>query len=211
MIDRLQIKAARALLEWSQSYLADVAGLGREVIAQIESGRSYPKKSIVKIQKELENHGIEFLDNSGVRKKSYMVRFLEGEDGHKSFFKEIFDTLRDKQDPLFIYGVHSESPLDDQKFRSFISEQMEKFDKNGIARRILKKSGDRSFLGSIENYRWVSGNGTIPVPLYIYGNNVAFSNLAKPQRTIIIESELISQTVKHLFNYAWENASSPEL
>jgi DNA-binding XRE family transcriptional regulator len=211
MIDRLQVKAARALLEWSQSYLAEIVGLGREVIAQIESGRSSPRKSLVKIQEELEKHGIEFLDNSGVRKKSQIVKFFDGEEGQIALFDDIFETLNRVNEPVFIYGVHSSSPLNDQKFREFISGQMEKLDNAGIPRKILKKSGDKTFLGSIENYRWVSSEGAIPVPLYVYGNNVAFSNLVKPQRTIIIESELIAQTVKHLFSFAWDHAAEAEL
>ena len=40
-----QIRAARALLDWSQSDLADKAGLSQTGIARIENGTNQPNSS----------------------------------------------------------------------------------------------------------------------------------------------------------------------
>jgi predicted transcriptional regulator len=63
-----QIKAARALLGWSQSDLARRSGISEPTIARLESldgelgGR---EETIRKIRAALENSGIEFINGSG--------------------------------------------------------------------------------------------------------------------------------------------------
>lgn len=63
-----QIKAARALLEWSQSDLARFSGISEPTIARLESaggdlgGR---QSTSVQIISALETAGIEFIDENG--------------------------------------------------------------------------------------------------------------------------------------------------
>ena len=63
-----QIKAARALLGWSQSDLARHSGMSEPTIARLEStdgqlgGRG---ETVRKIQAALETNGIEFIDENG--------------------------------------------------------------------------------------------------------------------------------------------------
>jgi transcriptional regulator with XRE-family HTH domain len=63
-----QVKAARALLGWSQSDLAQYSGISEPTIARLESsdgeigGRG---ETVRKIQSALENHGIEFIEENG--------------------------------------------------------------------------------------------------------------------------------------------------
>jgi predicted transcriptional regulator len=63
-----QVKAARALLAWSQSDLARYSGISEPTIARLESaegelgGRG---ETIKKIQSALEKAGIEFIDENG--------------------------------------------------------------------------------------------------------------------------------------------------
>ncbi len=62
-----QSKAARALLSWSQTDLADAAGLGLSTIKDYESGRRKPHaRNLTKIDGAFTDKGIEFLsDNDG--------------------------------------------------------------------------------------------------------------------------------------------------
>lgn len=58
-----QIRAARGLLGWSQSYLADGAGVSRSTIADFESNKRQPHgASVSVILSELANAGIEFTE-----------------------------------------------------------------------------------------------------------------------------------------------------
>ncbi len=63
-----QIRAARALLGWSQSRLARAAGIGLATLQRIEQSEGLVKgnfTTVLKIQKALEHAGISFSDDGG--------------------------------------------------------------------------------------------------------------------------------------------------
>jgi transcriptional regulator with XRE-family HTH domain len=71
-----QVRAARALLGWSQGKLARAAGVGLATLQRIEQSKGVVKgnfTTVVKIQKALEQAGIQFTDEEagwiGVRCK----------------------------------------------------------------------------------------------------------------------------------------------
>ena len=63
-----QIKAARALLGWSQEELASAADISLPTIKRLEAGEgglSGRRSTAQKIQAALESAGIEFIDENG--------------------------------------------------------------------------------------------------------------------------------------------------
>jgi predicted transcriptional regulator len=57
-----QIRAARSMLGWKQTDLADAAGVSKLTIVEIEKGSSDPRVSTLnRIVKAIEDAGIEFL------------------------------------------------------------------------------------------------------------------------------------------------------
>jgi predicted transcriptional regulator len=75
MITSRQIRAARALLGWSQQELADKAIVSLNALARLETGNVDSRVStLMAIQKALTKAGIEFLDadqkGEGVRLKT---------------------------------------------------------------------------------------------------------------------------------------------
>jgi transcriptional regulator with XRE-family HTH domain len=61
-----QVRAARALLGWSQSKLARVAGVGLATLQRIEQTEGVVKgnfSTVLKIQKALEKAGVLFTDD----------------------------------------------------------------------------------------------------------------------------------------------------
>jgi transcriptional regulator with XRE-family HTH domain len=65
-----QIRAARALLGWSQGKLARAAGVGLTTLQRIEQNEGVVKgnfSTVLKIQKALEQAGIQFADNEGAK------------------------------------------------------------------------------------------------------------------------------------------------
>jgi transcriptional regulator with XRE-family HTH domain len=63
-----QIRAARALLGWSQSRLARAAGIGLATLQRVEQSEGIVKgnfATVLKIQKALEHAGISFSDEGG--------------------------------------------------------------------------------------------------------------------------------------------------
>jgi|AGTN01.3.fsa_nt_gi Predicted transcriptional regulator with C-terminal CBS domains len=66
MISERQIRAARALLGWSQQDLADKAILSLNAVKRLEAGRGDPRLStVMAVKRALENGGIEFLPAAG--------------------------------------------------------------------------------------------------------------------------------------------------
>ena len=89
-----QIRAARALIGWSQGDLADHAGLSQTGIARIENGTNHPNSTTIeKIRSAFERVNVEFLDDSGVRKRSGQVQMLRGVQGIRQFFNELYNTF----------------------------------------------------------------------------------------------------------------------
>lgn len=74
MITSGQIKAARALLNWTVQELADKSGVGFTTVVRMEASDGVPAsqvKTLNAVRKELEKSGIEFIgspdDAPGVR------------------------------------------------------------------------------------------------------------------------------------------------
>lgn len=63
MITGSQIRAARALLGWSQQDLADKAVLSETAVLKLETERADTRTStVLKVRKALEDAGIEFIE-----------------------------------------------------------------------------------------------------------------------------------------------------
>ncbi len=78
-MQRSQIRAARALLEWSQEHLAEISGVPLTTIHQLEPGDWSQKADqhvMNRLQSVLEEHGVEFIPANenggpGVRLKGH--------------------------------------------------------------------------------------------------------------------------------------------
>jgi transcriptional regulator with XRE-family HTH domain len=62
-----QLRAARGLLGWSQSDLAQRAGLSLPTVKRVESGTGprVSNEARTKLQRALESAGVEFIDENG--------------------------------------------------------------------------------------------------------------------------------------------------
>jgi len=62
-----QLRAARGLLGWSQSELAERAGLSHPTVKRFESGKGprVSEEARARLQKTLESAGIEFIEENG--------------------------------------------------------------------------------------------------------------------------------------------------
>ena len=76
MITSAQIRAARAMLDWSREQLSDNSSVGISALMRLESAEGVPSgniKTFEAVQKALEEAGIEFIgtpdDKPGVRLK----------------------------------------------------------------------------------------------------------------------------------------------
>jgi len=91
------MKAARAMLDWSQDNLAAATGLSVTTICNIESGEKSPRHSTARIIRQIfEKEGLEFTEYEGIRVRSDEVRMLRGPDGYEKLLDDILHTVREK-------------------------------------------------------------------------------------------------------------------
>ena len=88
MVSIEQIRAARALLGWSQHDLAQKSGLSQTGIARIENGTNKPNsKTVSKILSTFEGANIEFIGQTGIKKNTGEIKKYSGESGFNSFIR----------------------------------------------------------------------------------------------------------------------------
>lgn len=75
MITRVQIRAARALVGWSQMDLAQASGISQVAIKNLERGATDPRAStLTSIQDALDQAGVMFLEPGDTRDGGLGVR-----------------------------------------------------------------------------------------------------------------------------------------
>jgi transcriptional regulator with XRE-family HTH domain len=67
MIEAAQVRAARALIGWSQTELADIAGLSLPIVERFETGApdNLPADAVAKMRAALESAGVAFIPKNG--------------------------------------------------------------------------------------------------------------------------------------------------
>src|SRR5271154_6814788 len=95
MITGRQIRAARGLLEWKAEDLARKSGLTRVTVSKIESDLVQPQeKTLASIIAVFDKHGIEFLEDEGVKIRKQQIRIYSGKAGYRQFLDHIYETLK---------------------------------------------------------------------------------------------------------------------
>jgi transcriptional regulator with XRE-family HTH domain len=67
MIEAAQVRAARALIGWSQAELADASSLQLSIVDRFESGQAdgIPGDAVARIRTALESAGVAFIPRNG--------------------------------------------------------------------------------------------------------------------------------------------------
>jgi transcriptional regulator with XRE-family HTH domain len=182
MIDSSQIKAAKALIGWSQDRLAEESGISKSAIAKIEAGLNIPREDTLnKLKKAFERGGIEFIDE-GVRRK------------------------KDKE--LLIFGVNEEKFL--QNFsEDKLNDHIDQRRHYGITQKLLLCEGDTGFVGSPHTYRWVPEEYFSITPTFVYADRVATLLWELPPQVILVKNEMYADERRRNFKMMWDAGSSP--
>jgi transcriptional regulator with XRE-family HTH domain len=212
MITPRQIRAARGLLDWSQQQLADVAGVARVSIKNIETGATAPRKDTMEaVARAFTDHGVEFLPGNGVRMRDDIIVVFEGDDAEEQLLNDIYDTMlaQGAGHEVLIYGLIEMDPDKYPHEFGLAKAQIERLQKAGITERIIGCHGNTHFVAPWHCYRWLPAEGFAPVPLFIYGSKIALSTDKPPVKSIVIDNPLFADSCRHLFNFAWHRAVIP--
>lgn len=212
MITAKQIRAARALLDWSQAQLAETAGVARVSVKNIETGATAPRKdTIAAIEKAFSDHGIEFLPGNGVRQKDEIVKIFEGDEAEEQLLNDIYETML-RAGPggeVLVYGLEEVDLSGNPMAYALAKAQIDRLIKAGVTERILGPEGNTNFLAPWRCYRWVPAKDGFKTPFFIYGSKIALNNDKPPFKSIVIDNALFADTCRHLFNFAWDRATIP--
>ena len=102
-VSALQVKAARAMLDWSRQEFAVATGLGVSTIRKIEEGNISPRLATHEaLRRAIESAGFELIDNDGIKKRNSVIGVLTGKTGCKLLCDDIAETVRQKGGEIHI-------------------------------------------------------------------------------------------------------------
>ncbi|MFA4994647.1 MAG: helix-turn-helix transcriptional regulator [Bdellovibrionales bacterium] len=210
-INARQIKAARALLNWSQESLALASGLSVTTIRKIESGHLSPRRKTTKaILTGLKNSDIEFIDSTGVRLKKHGVEVIEGEDCYLRFLDKVYhDVKKCGGEILFMNADNS------RMNRAEIDGHI-RLRKCGLKHRSLMKEGNTHIVFPLSECRWIPEKYfKFGLPI-IYQNKVAIYVYEKAlnkdmDKIYVFNNAFLADAMKSTFEFMWDNFREPPL
>lgn len=206
MIDAKQVRAARALLNWKISDLSKKTGISLTSLSLIEREKSLPRRdSLENIQRVLEDGGVEFLPDSGIRLKNRVVTTHEGTGANKLLVEDLYNTLRDGGGEILIAHLDEGDSIKNLEL-SWLAEQIRMRKEAGITHRLLVRPDDPNLIPPLDNYKCIPKEFFSPYPLYIYGSKLALVSWEPSPRVVVIEDARFADSARKLFNFVWKHA-----
>ncbi len=213
LIDADQIRAARALKNWSQSDLADRTGLAAPTIANIETGKTTPSQATLeKIVGAFTVNGIEFTSN-GVSKKCGTILILSNSKDFEQFYNLVYQVANEGSAPIVACHVDERifDSLVDPSFDHYHMNRMEKI-RRRIDFKILVKEGDTYLPADrYASYRWLDEKLFGDTPFYVFGDYLAFVITAKEPSILLMKNQAYADLYRMKFAYHWKKAKAPIL
>jgi transcriptional regulator with XRE-family HTH domain len=210
MISISQIRAARALLNWTQAELAHKTGLSLRALNSIERGLVVPRIDNLRfIQEACEKADIEFCENDGVRRKTEkldVVKF-EGSGCIGNHLLDIMQEIRTTNSEV-LFNASSEkdfSAIDP----AILDDYFAHVSRHHIIERVIVAHGEDYVIGPPSTYRWLQKNNFNHVAYCVYGDNVAYQVFGSAHRVIILRSPSIADMFRRQFEFNWAAAETP--
>jgi hypothetical protein len=159
------------------------------------------------LQKALEEAGIEFLPDSGLRKKNQVVMTYEGTGANKLLVEDLYNTLQKTGGEILIAHLDEGDSIRDLEL-SWLAEQIRKRKEAGITHRLLVKADDPNLIPPLDNYRCIPKEFFSSYPLYIYGSKLALVSWEPSPRVVVIDDIRFAESARKLFNFVWAHADN---
>jgi hypothetical protein len=208
MITKEQIKAARAMLDWSQKTLAaECATVSEPTIKLIETGRVRSTEATLDaLRLTLENAGIEFTQQNGVRFRDDLFTVIEKQDENDNVYvrlmQDVYNVARHTDtEVLFAYVDQSVSPPD-------VVDQQVLIRKRGVPMRFLVRHGDTFLRYPLNEYRYLPKGRYLNNSIVLYGNKLAYL-INRLDKIIVINDPSIAEIRRMEFDMQWEAGERP--
>lgn len=218
MITPDQIRAARALKNWSQTELAERTELAVPTIANIELGKQTPSQATLsKIRETFEHNDITFIDVTGVEKNEKEVKVFRGNDALYDFYEDIWNTLSDGHNEVLVGNVNERDfvrNLDKKLLEDHLRTVKKLRQTKTISYKILLKEGDYFFAGNYPSehgeYRWTPKDEFQSIPFYVFGDKMAIILWLDETIIFLINSREATSIYREKFQQMWEKSIKPD-
>ncbi|MFY9288430.1 MAG: helix-turn-helix transcriptional regulator [Alphaproteobacteria bacterium] len=213
MMHPRQIKAARALLDWSQKDLADAADLSSGTVRNVESGDMSVRGATAEIiRRVFEESGIEFTEGEGVRLRNDTVVVYQGLDSCDMFFDDVLRTIKEKGGEVVSLFKSHTVLIEACGIKLGKFGQMQELSKHTKIKCIAPQAQDASFPNSPCEMRGILKQHIGPSSYFVYGNKYAI--VLQEARTrfkfVVFTSESLAEDYRHHFYSMW-NLAPPVL
>ncbi len=204
-----QIRAARALIGWSQGELAEQAGLSQTGIARIENGTNQPNsQTLEKITDAFEKEGIVFI-LGGVQKVQDTLTIYEGEDCLRKLQDDIYHTLSPSQGEVLLLGIDELSPEEKENY-DYTLMHIDRLKKAGISERILVKEEETTFIAPKSWYKTIPNKYFSPYTVFIYDSKIALTLRQPHNKVLMLNNRFFAETMNNFFNMLWDQGTPIE-
>jgi len=207
-----QIKAARALLDWSQDDLAAASNLSVATIRKIESGHISPRgKTNDDIKRAFENADLEFIEPGGVRHRPDDIKIYQGAEGARAFFDDVYKTAKDRGGDYI-----SVCPSDNRHFTKLLGDyreihitRMAAIKASAHVKCILTEDRHSVPATSYCEYRWIPTSYINSVPFYVYDDKYAIlaDEIEASAKITVIRSRIVAAAFRQQFYSMWDKAT----
>jgi DNA-binding XRE family transcriptional regulator len=190
-----QIKAARALLKWTQKDLASYAGLNENQIQAFEAGRTRSLEVLEAIWKTFTLQGLGFC-NGGVVPNKVSSYTLDS----------YMDVLHDICMSMPQGGEVLKHCVDDRRSSPEVMDQVRKMRETGIRERLTISDDNNLISGNKEDYRQIPADYFSSSEVIItYLNKVVFFVDGK---ALVVVNQTLANIFKDQFEYWWKSGKT---
>jgi DNA-binding XRE family transcriptional regulator len=201
-----QIRAARGITGWSQTELAERAGVSLPAVTDCEKERAKTSlETYEKFVKAFEQEAI-FFTETGVERRSTATYEIVGDDWWLDVLDDVYYELIDNKDAelLLLFA-------DDRESSDEVNNRIRKIRNTGVKMRQLVAEGNSFLMGPTNEYKWVPKEYFHNRVTLIYGPKVVVC-AEDNTKALVIKDEGLAATWKNLFNLLWSGVqiSEPE-
>lgn len=206
-----QIRAARAILDWSQDDLADATQLSIATIRKLELGNISPRQATTSgIRNALEEAGLEFIEPDGVRRRPDEIATYQGINGAVDFFDDIHETIKKNGGDVVMIETSDVALVRWQR-----ADACKHFDRildlNGSTtiKCLLTEVIDLPLSTPRLEFRFISKHYVDPMPFCVYGDKFAMvaAGNKSDSRIIVMRSPCAVHASKRQFFSMWDKAT----
>lgn len=195
-----QMRAARALLDWSRDDLATATALSADTVRRIESGALQPRKStIAAIRTAFEQRNVEFIDRNGVALRDEALQTIDGRDCYIRLMDDIYHTLKDVGGEVLFFCADDRVSTPDEVMAE------NRLRAAGIRFRNIIEDGNETILGDPQEYRSIPSIYFHHELQVVYGNKVAHF-MHGQTRIVVIKDKSCAAQARKMFELVWNSA-----